>query len=342
MKEWRQKNKEHIAEYDQGYSDRKNEKRRERRKNDPKDRNRERKRLNVLRSSGLCCCGKEPLLEGCSKYGWACWLKNTSYRATGDKQAWEHLGRLWESQNKTCPYTGLKLTPAVDTALDHVIPKSRGGGGLLQWTHEVANTAKTNLTHEEFLEWCHVVVDRDCGGSSVFSCSVPAIKVRGGRRQRSTNSKTRRAHELRQERMKAGGCYRCTSAAIGGGCAWCERCWFRNAAGRAIGEGNLRGGQSVKQLLVGQQYQCRYSGVALVPGFRCELDHLLPKSRFPEQSKDINNLQWLSDTANASKSNLTHEEYVSLCRTVVNRNSGMDVVYPYSVPAIVRRRQEGS
>jgi hypothetical protein len=46
------------------------------------------------------------------------------------------------------------------------------------------------------------------------------------------------------------------------------------------------------------------------------LDHIKPCSKFPELSKDINNVQWVTKWANAAKWDLTTEEFIAQCKQV--------------------------
>ena len=71
------------------------------------------------------------------------------------------LRELIQMQGYRCALSGVELQP--DTAsLDHVIPVSQGGGhdvGNLQVLHKDINRMKGTLSHEDFIQWCRLVVD---------------------------------------------------------------------------------------------------------------------------------------------------------------------------------------
>lgn len=62
-----------------------------------------------------------------------------------------------------CVYTGDLLTPGVNLALDHRMPVSRAPEKVwqyknLQWVSKRYNTAKSNMTDEEFRSFCELIL----------------------------------------------------------------------------------------------------------------------------------------------------------------------------------------
>jgi hypothetical protein len=115
-------------------------------------------------SRGLCFrCGnvaftgkKHPLCR-------TCWFKGKAASHTGTARNWKEIEALWEQQGGKCAYTGLPLIPGENAALDHVLPKSKGGWNHvvnLQWTRKEVNLMKNDLSHSEFLAFCHLIVSR--------------------------------------------------------------------------------------------------------------------------------------------------------------------------------------
>jgi hypothetical protein len=98
----------------------------------------------------------------------------------------------------------------------------------------------------------------------------------------------------------------------------CEEHWYKRAA-RTNGFKKEDGWKLIKKLLKDQNFMCPYSGRELVLGFNASMDHINPKSRFPEQAHLLENLEWIDIEVNSAKRDLTKEEYVSLCKLVASR-----------------------
>jgi len=72
-----------------------------------------------------------------------------------------HLREILDEQKYTCALTGVPLTPQ-NTSFDHKRPLSKGGSSLkenLQATTKPVNTAKGQLSTEEFLALCFSVIN---------------------------------------------------------------------------------------------------------------------------------------------------------------------------------------
>lgn len=68
---------------------------------------------------------------------------------------------LWNAQRGRCALTGDILVPGNGASLDHIVPRSRGGGNdisNLRWVTSDANTAKGALSDEAFLAMCRRIV----------------------------------------------------------------------------------------------------------------------------------------------------------------------------------------
>lgn len=90
------------------------------------------------------------------------WLKNVgTSHGLGNKKGTATLLALWEEQSGLCAVTGEKLVPGLNASLDHIIPKSRGGSSdkkNLRWVLLRINQLKWDMTHEEFVDMCRLVV----------------------------------------------------------------------------------------------------------------------------------------------------------------------------------------
>lgn len=65
---------------------------------------------------------------------------------------------------------------------------------------------------------------------------------------------------------------------------------------------------------------CPYTKEFLEIGKNASLDHKKPKSKYPELISDIDNLEWVSWTANKLKSNIEKEEFLKICRKIAKNN----------------------
>ena len=102
----------------------------------------------------------------------------------------------------------------------------------------------------------------------------------------------------------------------------CEKHWFMGMARNAGLQESIKDGALVKKVLEDQNYTCPYTGEKLVPGLNCSLDHKLPRSRYPELTNDISNLEWTTILVNRSKYTMTKEEYITFIQTINNYIDG--------------------
>lgn len=60
----------------------------------------------------------------------------------------------------------------------------------------------------------------------------------------------------------------------------------------------------------------------MVLGDNTSIDHILPVSRYPEKSKDIDNLEWVTLTVNLMKRNRTADEFMELVKQIAKYREG--------------------
>lgn len=114
------------------------------------------------------------------------------------------------------------------------------------------------------------------------------------------------------ERAQRGQCVYCMSGATVG--LFCFGHWFKNV-GVAHGLGSKKGQALLRQLWDEQKGRCAITGEVMVPGSTASIDHIIPKSRGGSNEKS--NLQWVLLNINRSKWDMTHDEFVAVCRSVV-------------------------
>lgn len=85
-----------------------------------------------------------------------------SMKLRGDSRAdYKELAAKWKSQRGLCALTGRKINKTAQ--LDHIIPKSQGGGdeiSNLRWVCIEANLAKRDLLDQDFIRLCMDVIAR--------------------------------------------------------------------------------------------------------------------------------------------------------------------------------------
>ena len=122
------------------------------------------------------------------------------------------------------------------------------------------------------------------------------------------------------ERRAKGLCVQCGAIALPDG-LYCLDHWFAQVARDRLGNRRMGLAKQLKQLWLTQKKRCPYTDQELIPGQNMHLDHIKPVSHFPELQKSFDNLQWVASEVNRAKANLTHEEFVSLCRRIVRHCS---------------------
>lgn len=121
----------------------------------------ERKKLGICEK-----CGKRNRASVDRNHGpgWCtgCWGKQLAYNHLGSTKRWPEMYAILEKQKHRCIYTGELLVVGVNASVDHIVPKCRGGNpGIenIQWVEKNVNWAKSRLSHDEFLNMIHKIVD---------------------------------------------------------------------------------------------------------------------------------------------------------------------------------------
>jgi 5-methylcytosine-specific restriction endonuclease McrA len=123
-------------------------------------------------------------------------------------------------------------------------------------------------------------------------------------------------------------CVACSKRRIPG-YRFCEEHWFAlKASGIWPGDKNyVKLGNALMEILERQGRKCSYTGRELVVGKNASIDHVFPKARFPEKARELENLEFVDLRINWAKRDLTKEEFVDLCESVVAYMSYRDYDY---------------
>lgn len=80
--------------------------------------------------------------------------------------------------------------------------------------------------------------------------------------------------------------------------------------------GSVTGWEALIEKLRKQEYKCTYTGELLVLGKNASIDHVLPRSRYPEMAGDPENIQWVTRRVNRLKGEMTHAEFMELVERI--------------------------
>jgi hypothetical protein len=87
----------------------------------------------------------------------------------------------------------------------------------------------------------------------------------------------------------------------------CQKCYLRISSGRHLG--NRDRWKELLDLLERQNFKCPYTGDNIVLAVNDSVDHILPRSLYPDKSKDIDNIRWVTRTINHMKYDLLHDDF---------------------------------
>lgn len=94
----------------------------------------------------------------------------------------------------------------------------------------------------------------------------------------------------------------------------CQKCHLKKLARRHLGGTHYW--RPLQALFIRQLGKCAYTKERLVLGANASIDHRQPRSR--GGARDLGNLQWVTAAVNDMKCDRTHEEFLALCRKVVD------------------------
>ncbi len=122
------------------------------------------------------------------------------------------------------------------------------------------------------------------------------------------------ADKRRTAALAAGNCQQCHKPRQEAA-SFCNTCILKTAARRWLGHSRLW--RDLGALFEAQGGRCAYTGEALVLGDNASIDHRIPRSRGGPNT--LANVQWVTWTVNRVKTDLTHDEFLSLCSKVAYR-----------------------
>lgn len=122
------------------------------------------------------------------------------------------------------------------------------------------------------------------------------------------------ARKRRVAFIAAGRCERCGKCEKLPNSLVCERCYFKKTSKDCLKSSAHWG--ALRDLFYAQGQRCSYTKRPLVLGVNASLDHIFPRSRFPELSTDPNNVEWVDRVVNTMKLNHTKEEFLLIVHEI--------------------------
>lgn len=145
-------------------------------------------------------------------------------------------------------------------------------------------------------------------------CKQPLSEIEISKCTACKEKVLKRRNELKQQRLELGLCILCNKESAIQSKKVGEICYLKTILR------DLKWKSSeftvLQQLLISQDNKCPYTGVTLIIGYNTELDHIVPRSK--GGTDKLSNLQWTLKPVNQAKHNLSHEEFVTLCKQIAN------------------------
>jgi len=111
-------------------------------------------------------------------------------------------------------------------------------------------------------------------------------------------------------------CVNCGNPTIEHSKTLCSTCWYKAKSSSALG--TVKHWQYLKRIMVKQNCKCAYSHIDLVEGLNASIDHILPKSLYPELINDPRNVVWCDLRVNSSKHQRTVPEFIEVMNSRMN------------------------
>lgn len=125
-----------------------------------------------------------------------------------------------------------------------------------------------------------------------------------------------RAKELRKAQTLKGLCQNCNKPKLENS-QLCEEHYLKQKSVHQLGTTSYW--KELKLKLDLQQNKCFYTGEDLVLGLNTSLDHIIPKTVNSSLSGSLDNIQWVTTKINLIKNDMTHDQFVSLCKFISDK-----------------------
>lgn len=141
--------------------------------------------------------------------------------------------------------------------------------------------------------------------------------VKANAKEKGYNNQTEKKRQQRRNRLSSGLCSYCKNIALPNKQV-CEKHYVVNIASKNLGKAC----SDTVEILLDKFHKnpyCPYTGEYLNLGVNVHLDHIKSVKNHPELQGDLNNVEWISETANLSKNGFNKEDFIAFCKNVAKR-----------------------
>lgn len=95
----------------------------------------------------------------------------------------------------------------------------------------------------------------------------------------------------------------------------CRKHYVIDVASKTLGVASLSVANELLKRFDDKPF-CPYTNEPLTLGVNAHLDHILSLKNRPDLRRDINNVEWISETANLSKNGFNKNDFIEFCKLV--------------------------
>lgn len=119
--------------------------------------------------------------------------------------------------------------------------------------------------------------------------------------------------KLYDQRRGTGICVKCNNKTLPNH-SLCEEHWYRKTSLTNLG--TTKYWKLIKELAENQNFRCIYTDELLIPAVNMSLDHIISRKDNPNLINDTNNVQWITKQMNQIKNELSHDNFIKLCKNI--------------------------
>lgn len=152
-------------------------------------------------------------------------------------------------------------------------------------------------------------------------CLICKTKIKNGRMCSFCKEKNNKeAKRRREENIKRGLCAYCGSGNIVNKNhkeLLCEDCYFKRAAKRCFGSNKKEYAIFLKEQFYKQKQICPFTGIKLELGKNASVEHIKPRHKYPNETKNFKNVVWVHYRFNEMKKDMELEDFIDYIKNIL-------------------------